>query len=120
MEKMTSGAAMTQLRNDWFYKLYDWFVESLGEEALVVASAKIAIPAVDANGDERFVTFTISVPKGSHDGDAYDGYAEAESYRMGQEEKREKAAAREKEKAARIAKQKERKAAKEAKGKEEA
>ena len=119
MEKMTHGAAMTQVRNDWFSKLIDW-LEANGEEALTVASAKVAVPVVDANGDERFVTFTVSVPKGSHDGDAYDGYAEAESYRMTQDEKREKAAAREKEKAARIAKQKERKAAKEAKGKEEA
>jgi hypothetical protein len=60
------------------------------EEVLRVKSNEIAIPCVDADGEDNFVVITIKVPTGSRDGDPYDGYGEAESYEMKVREKAEK------------------------------
>ena len=81
--------------------------EAQGLEALKVGSAEMAVPVLDANGDEEF-----KVPTGSRDGEAYDGYAMAQDYAMKQAEKAEKAKAAAEKKAAKIAKDK---AAREAK-----
>lgn len=83
-----------------------------GEEVLRVKSNEVAIPVVDAEGNEAFVTFTIKVPSGSREGDEYDGYSMAEEYTMNQKEKAEKAAKAEKTKAAKIAKDEARRKAK--------
>jgi hypothetical protein len=73
------------------------------EEVLRVKSNEIAIPCVDADGEDNFVVITVKVPTGSRDGDPYDGYGEAESYAMACKQKAEKAAADAKKKAAKIA-----------------
>lgn len=83
-----------------------------GEEVLRVKSNEVAIPVVDAEGNEAFVTFTIKVPSGSREGDEYDGYSMAEEYAMNQKEKADKAAKAEKAKAAKIAKDEARRKAK--------
>ena len=73
------------------------------EEVLRVKSNEIAIPCVDADGNDAYVVVTVKVPTGSRDGDPYDGYGEAESYAMNVAAKAEKAAADAKKKAAKIA-----------------
>ena len=89
------------------------FLREQGEEVLVTGSNKIAIPAVDAQGNEEFLELTFKVPTGSRDGDPYDGYGEAESYALKLREKAEKTAAAEKKKAEKIAKDAKRRMAKE-------
>lgn len=89
------------------------FLREQGEEVLVTGSNKIAIPVVDAQGNEEFLELTFKVPTGSRDGDPYDGYGEAESYALKLKEKAEKAAAAEKKKAEKIAKDAKRRMAKE-------
>ena len=76
------------------------------EEVLRVKSNEIAIPCVDADGEDNFVVVTIKVPTGSRDGDPYDGYGEAESYQLACKQKAEKAAADAEKKARKIAKDK--------------
>ena len=78
-------------------------LSALGEEVLRVGSNEIAIPVVDAEGEDNFVTFTVKVPTGSRDGDAYDGYSMAQDYAMRQEEKKAKAEKAAAEKARKIA-----------------
>jgi hypothetical protein len=68
-----------------------------------VGSNEIAIAVVDAEGEDNFVTFTVKVPTGSRDGDAYDGYSMAQDYAMRQEEKKAKAEKAAAEKARKIA-----------------
>ena len=74
-----------------------------GEEVLRVKSNEIAIPCVDADGNDSYVVVTVKVPTGSRDGDPYDGYGEAQSYEMNCKQKAEKAEADAKKKAAKIA-----------------
>ena len=85
----------------------------VGEEVLRVGSNEIALPVVDNENNEKWLVLTFKVPTGSRDGDAYDGYAMAEDYKMKCEDKERKA----KEKAEKTAKDK---AKREAKVKEKA
>ena len=87
-------------------------LSNAGEEVLRVGSNEIALPVVDEDGNEKWLVLTFKVPTGSRDGDAYDGYAMAEDYKMKCEDKERKA----KEKAEKAAKDK----AKRAKSKEKA
>ncbi len=86
-------------------------LESVGEEVLRVGSNELALPVVDADGNERWLVVTFKVPTGSRDGDAYDGYSMKEDYEMKLAEKAAKAEAKaakaEKDKAKREAKSKE-------------
>lgn len=63
------------------------FVETLegafkaqGSEVLRVASNKLAMPFVNELGNEFFLVLTVSVPKGSRDGEPFDGRAEAKDF----------------------------------------
>lgn len=66
-------------------------LENVGEEVLRVGSNELALPVVDADGNERWLVLTFKVPTGSRDGDAYDGYSMAEDYQMKLVEKAAKA-----------------------------
>lgn len=77
-----------------------------GEEVLVTNSNEVTIPCVDANGNDKFAVFTIKIPTGSRDGEAYDGYALAEEYKAKQAEKIAKAQASAEAKAKKIARDK--------------
>lgn len=80
----------------------------VGEEVLRVGSNEIALPVVDNENNEKWLVLTFKVPTGSRDGDAYDGYAMAEDYKMKCEDKERKA----KEKAEKAAKDKAKREAK--------
>lgn len=67
-------------------------LSTAGEEVLRVGSNEVALPCVDAEGNEKFVVLTVKVPTGSRDGDLYDGYSMAEDYELKLKEKEEKAA----------------------------
>ena len=73
------------------------------EEVLRVKSNEIAIPCVDADGNDSYVVVTVKVPTGSRDGDPYDGYGEAESYELSCKQKTEKAKVDAEKKAKKIA-----------------
>ena len=88
-------------------------LSNVGEEVLRVGSNEIALPVLDEEGNEKWMVLTFKVPTGSRDGDAYDGYAMAEDYKMKCEDKERKV----KEKAEKAAKDK---AKREAKAKEKA
>ena len=94
------------LRADWTQAVAYW-VKELGEDVLRVGTNQIAIPVVDSEGEDNYVEFTIKIPSGSRDGDAYDPYGLAQEYEMKQAEKKEKAAKAAEEKARKIARDEE-------------
>lgn len=104
------------LRNGWVERFVD-FLKTVGEDVQLTASNTLTFPTVDEDGNDKFVTLTVKVPKGSRDGDAYDGYAEAEDYAKHLKEQAEKKAEAEAKKSAKIARDK---AAREAKAKAKA
>lgn len=80
--------------------------ENLDLEVLRVASNEVAIPVLNEENEEEWLVITVKVPTGTRDGDAYDGYSEAEFYKMKCAEKAEKAKESAKKKAEKIAKDK--------------
>lgn len=104
------------LRNGWVERFVA-FLKTAGEDVQLTASNTLMFPTLDEDGNDKFVTLTVKVPKGSRDGDAYDGYAEAEDYAKHLKEQAEKKAEAEAKKAAKIARDK---AAREAKAKAKA
>lgn len=101
----TSKALRDELRARYLTAVENALVAN-GEDVLVVGSNEFAIPCVDGEGNDEFVVITVKVPTGSRDGDAYDGYAMAEEYRMKLAERAEKAKARAEAKAKKIARDK--------------
>lgn len=99
---MTQKQINDQLREMYVNNLIE-VLTAAGEEVLRVGSNVIAIPVVDASGEDNYVEFTVKVPVGSRDGDAYDGYSLAEDYKMKCEAKAEKAAEAAEKKAKKIA-----------------
>ena len=82
-------------------------LEANGEEILRVGNGAISYPVVDAEGNEKFVKITFSVPTGSRaDNEPYDGYAEAEDYKFKTEQAAIKKAENDRKKAAKIEKDK--------------
>lgn len=82
------------------------FLQSKDEEVLQTNSNEFALPVVDEENNDEFIVITFKVPTGSRDGEAYDGYGEAEAYAMKTVEKAEKAKVAAEAKAKKIAKDK--------------
>lgn len=110
----------TQLANMKREEVLSMLTEFLSEteEVMRESGNAIVFPSVDAEGNEIFVKIAVSIPRGDRSGEAYDGYAAAEDYKIHQEEVAANKAQREKEKAEAAAKRKER--AEAAKAKKEA
>lgn len=103
--KMTPTAVTNALRQAEFAKLTDLLTAN-GYEVLQTKGAQFASPVVDINGGERFIRVTLEVPKGDREGNAYDGYAEAQVFAAEQAEKALKAEEVARKKAEKIAKTK--------------
>jgi len=105
---MTKTQLNNAKRNEVIENLTNFLEKT--EDVLRVASNKIAFPTTDAEGNEIYVTITVSIPKGEAygKGEEYDGYSMAESYKMKIEEQRMKAEQKAKEKERKIARDKER------------
>ena len=87
------------------------YFEEKGEEVLQVKSNELAIPVVDAEGNEDFIVLTVKIPTGANKGtEPYDGYAMAQEYEMKQIEKAAKAKEAAEKKAAKIKRDTERRA----------
>ena len=95
---MTSKKVLRDgIKAQWMEKVSAW-LRDCGEDVLVFGSNKIAVPVLDAEGGEDWLTFTLTVPTGSRDGDTFDGYDMARDWELTQKEKAEKKAEKEKEK----------------------
>jgi hypothetical protein len=101
-----------ELRNKYLSMIAELLIKA-EEEVLSTGSNEIAVPTLDSEGNDEYVVVTVKVPTGSRDGDAYDGYAMAEEYRIklaNAKEREEKAKAEKERKIARDKAQREQKA----------
>ena len=109
---MGKEASRNELKNALLDEVQAILSERLNSDVLRVGSSEIAMPGVDADGNEFFYLVMISIPRGSRNGngsyDAYDGYAEAEAYEATLETRHAEKVAKEAKKAA-AEKEKERK-----------
>ena len=104
---MTKAQLETLLRNDFLGLISKAIEDDRETDVLRVSTSEIAIPCLNAEGNETWVVVKVSVPRGTRNGngyDPYDGYAAAEDYQMEQADKAEKKAAAEAKKQAKIAK----------------
>lgn len=107
---MTKAQLETALRNDFLSAIAKMVNEDYDSDALAVSASELAVPVLDAEGNEKFVLIKVSVPRGTRNGEGgyvpYDGYAAADMYAMDCKERAEKHAAVEAKKQAKIAKAK--------------
>ena len=76
--------------------------EKMDYDVLRTGSQELCIPIIGKDNEEGYLVITFRVPKGSRDGDIYDGYAMAEDYKIRCEAKVEKKKEADKKKAAKI------------------
>ena len=104
---MTKAQLETALRNTYLDLIRTMVSEQVDTDALAVSASELAIPCLDAEGNEKFVLIKVSIPRGTRNGeggyDPYDGYAAAEDYAQDLQEKAEKKADAEAKKQAKIA-----------------
>lgn len=103
-----SRKALRETLRTSYLDLVSKFLADNGEEILRTKSNEIALPCVDAEGNDDFVVISFKVPTGERgeNGSAYDGYGEAEEYTMKCAEKKAKAEEAAEKKAKKIAKDK--------------
>lgn len=108
-----------KLRNVYLAQVKKYF-EDVGEEVLITGTNEICIPCLDEQSNEKFIQIVVKVPKGSRDGESFDGYSLAEEFKIKQELKENKKREDEEKKKKKIEKDKklreERKNLKEKKG----
>ena len=105
---MTKAQMETLIRNDFLALIAQAVSEQKETDALPVSASEIAVPCLDAEGNETWALIKVSIPRGTRNGEGgytpYDGYSAAEDYQIDQQEKAEKKAAAEAKKQAKIAK----------------
>ena len=118
MAKKSLTALRNELRSKEFKKFFD-FAKANFDDCMQIRSNVLTYPVCDDDNNEHFITATISVKIGSRDdNEPFDGYAEAESFKMITAENEEKAKEAAEKKAEKIRKDEERRAKAKA-GKEE-
>lgn len=71
----------TEKKNEYLEKITKFLLDN-EEDVVRTGSGEIAFPIVLENGDECFITLKVSIPTGTRDGEDYNGYAVADSYKL--------------------------------------
>lgn len=102
MAKLTNAEKNT-LRAQALNRLMDLLRADGEDDVMQTKNNKFMYPSVSENGEELYFEITISIPSGSRDGEQYNGYDEAENFKIETEAKAEEKAKREAEKKKKIA-----------------
>ena len=102
----TSKTALREKVRNLYLEKITKFLETEGEEILLIKTNQFCFPVVDDDGNELFIKVVVSVPNGSKDSNGvtipFDGYGEAIGYETEKKQKEEKKAAAAKKKAEKI------------------
>jgi hypothetical protein len=96
---MASKASLENaLRSDVMQIIIDALEAHYDVNAIVVGSGEIALPIVDAEGNEKYPKIKVSIPRGTRNGEGgyipYDGYEVAEEFKAEKESKVQERAVR--------------------------
>ena len=100
---MTKKNITDQLRADFTKALSNFLSEKYDVDVCQTAAGTLMIPTVDSEGEDRWIKFSIIIPKEASEEEGTDGYALAHEYQL----KLEAAAARKQKAAEKSAKAKE-------------
>ncbi len=91
---MTNTALNTNLRNSILHDFMEFVTGKYETDTLSCSTSSFTFPVVDEEGNEKFAKISVSIPRGTRNGeggyDAFDGYAAAEDFKLEQEEKEAK------------------------------
>ena len=91
---MSKAELETAIRNDLLAAITEVLSKKLDTDVMPVSASELAIPVLDAEGNEKFALVKVSIPRGTRNGnggyDAYDGYRVADDYKAELEEKKAK------------------------------
>lgn len=91
---MATQAMERMVREQVFSIINPILEQALGADILEVSASEIAVPILDAEGNEIYVKVKVSVPRGKRDDDnkyiPYDGYEEHEAWEIVKKERAEK------------------------------
>lgn len=107
---MTQKNITDQLRANFTADLAEFLAQKYDVDVCQTAAGTLMIPTVDAAGEDRWVKFSIIIPKEVSEEEGNDGYSLARDYQLKIAEKAEKRAEKErisKEKAEKSKKSKE-------------
>ena len=96
---MASKASLENaLRSDVMQIIINALEAHYDVNAIVVGSGEIALPIVDAEGNEKYPKIKVSIPRGTRNGEGgyipYDGYEVAEEFKAEKESKVQERAVR--------------------------
>ena len=111
---MSKASLENELRTNVLAQISEHLDKVYNADVLSVSASELAIPMVDAEGNECYVLVKVSIPRGTRNGDGtytpYDGYAAAEDWKLVLADRADKAKARqekaERAEAARVRKRK--------------
>lgn len=98
---MSKATLDNGIRNNVLEFLRKTLAAEFESDVLDVSSSEVAMPVVDAEGNEKWAVVKVTIPRGtrSADGfDEYDGYAAAEDWQLEQADRADKAKKREEKK----------------------
>lgn len=84
---MTQKQLNDNLRKKYLERVIELF-RANDEDVLITGTNEICFPCLDEEGNEKFVQIVVKIPKGSRDGDAFDGYSLADTFKLNQENKK--------------------------------
>lgn len=100
--RMSKANLETQIRNDILNDIISILTKKYDTDIMPVSASELAIPVLDAEGNEKFALVKVSIPRGTRNGDGgylpYDGYKAHEEYAGELEEKEAKRLASEQKK----------------------
>jgi len=79
---MTKKNVTDELRANFTNDLIEFLKAKYDTDVCQTASGTLMIPAVDSEGDDRWVKFSIIVPKDATEENGNDGYSLAREYQM--------------------------------------
>ena len=89
---MTQKSITDALRAQFTADLAEFLAQKYDCDVCKVATGSLMIPAVDAAGEDRWVKFSVIIPKEASEENGTDGYALAQEYKLKLQAAEERAA----------------------------